>query len=76
MKEILLKDYENGKTIGLLTIPKQVSLAQAEKEIYKLKNAWHEDDDTGLCLLEYLDEHCPEGWSVELYEEDRDYIEI
>lgn len=76
MKEILLKDYENGAIIGLLTVPKQVSLDTTENEIYKLKNAWHEDDDEGLCLIEYLQEHCPEGWYVELYEDNRDYIEI
>ena len=76
MKEILLKDYENGAIIGILTVPKQVSLDQAEEEIYKLKNAWHEDDDGGLSLIEYLEEHCPEGWYTELYEDNRDYIEI
>ena len=76
MKEILLKDYENGEIIGILTVPETVSLAQVEKEIYKLKNEWHEDEDGGLCLLEYLEEQCPEGWYVELYNDDRDSIEI
>lgn len=76
MKEILLKDYENGKTIGLLTVPETVSLAQAEKEIYKLKNEWYEDEDSGLSLIEYLQEHCPEDWYVDLYDDDIDYIEI
>ena len=76
MKKILLKDFDDGETIGVLTVPETVSLAHAEKEIYKVKNGWYKDNDGGLSLLEYLEKHCPEGWDVELYDDNSDYIEI
>lgn len=76
MKEIVLKDIDDGEVLAILTVPETVGLAEAKKEIFKLRDNWL-DNEEGYYLTEYLKQHCPEGWVIDIPAKDnRDVIEI
>ena len=75
MKEILLKDIDDGEILAILTVPETVSLEDVEAKVFDMRDVWSTESD--LTLVEYLVENCPEEWSVTIPEQDdREVIEI
>lgn len=75
VREVLLNDIDDGSTLGVITVPRTVTLEQAEDIVYGLRDKWSEESDESL--IEYIEDHLPAGWGFYIPSpDDREVIEI
>ncbi len=75
VREVLLKDIDDGSILGVITVPRTVTLEQAEDIVYDLRDKWYDESDE--TLIEYLENHIPTDWGFYIPSpDDREVIEI
>ena len=74
-KQVLIRDFDNKETLGLLQVNNDIDLSEIESTIESLYSDWRKEDYPNT-LMEYLSNNLPEKWnaSLEINEFEEIYI--